>query len=345
MKSDRGGCLRRGVPSGVRTSAVGAAIAKGSSLAVAVLAALAASSAGAQPYPFKPIRLIVPYAAGGGTDILSRVMAQRVSESLGRTVVVDNRSGGGGSIGAEMAVRASPDGYTLIMVSGSYGPMAALYKLPYDPIGDIQPIIMIGKTGLVVASHPAVPFKSIKELIAYAKANPAKLNYGSGGTGSTPHLAAELFKLEAKVDLAHVPYKGSGPILNALISAEIELTFATMVATVPHVKSGRLRAIGVTTAQRSSALPDVPTVGETVAGYEVVHWYGIWGPKGLSKEIVTRWHNEVAKVLQTDEMKNRLAKQGLEFTGGSPEQFLNLIRRDVEMWKRVVKEAKITVAS
>ena len=231
------------------------------------------------------------------------------------------------------------------MVSGSYGPMAALHKLPYDPVGDIQPIIMIGETGLVVATHPAVPIKSVKELIAYAKANPGKLNYGSGGSGSTPHLAAELFKLEAKVDLTHVPYKGSGPVVNALMRAEIEITFGSMVAIIPQVKSGRLHAIAVTTGQRSSALPDVPTVGETVAGYEVVHWYGVWGPKGLPKDIVKRWNEEVTKVLQTDQMKKRLAQEGLAPAGGPPERFLDVIRRDVEKWKRVVKEAKITVTS
>ncbi len=345
LKSNRGGCVRRGVPSSVRLSAICAAIAKGFSypLAVAAFAAVAASSAWAQGYPFKPIRLIVPFAPGGGTDIMSRVIAQRVSESLGQPVVVDNRAGGGGTIGAEMAVRASRDGYTLIMVSGSYGPNAAVYKLPYDPVGDIQPVIMIGETGLVVASHPAVPVKNVKDLVAYAKANPGKLNYGSVGTGSITHLAIELFKLEAKVDLTHVPYKGMGPVLNALIGAEVELTFGSMVATVPQVKSGRLRAIGVTTSQRSSALPGVPTVGETVAGYEVVHWYGIWGPKGVSRDIVTRWHKEVAKVLRTDEMKSRMAGEGLEPAGGPPEQLLNVIRRDVEKWKKVVKEAKITI--
>jgi len=331
----------------VRLDSICAAIAKGFfyPLAVATLAAVAASSAWAQRYPFKPIRLIVPFAPGGGTDIMSRVIAQRVSESLGQPVVVDNRAGGGGTIGAEMAVRASPDGYTLIMVSGSYGPNAALYKLPYDPVGDIQPIIMIGETGLVVALHPAVPVKSVKELVAHARANPGKLNYGTPGTGSITHLAVELFKLEAKVDFTHVPYKGMGPVLNALIGAEIELTFGSMVATVPQVKSGRLRAIGVTTAQRSGALPDVPTVGETVTGYETVHWYGIWGPKGLSKGIVARWNEEVATVLRTDEMKRQMTREGLEPVSGRPEQLLNVIRRDVEKWKKVVKEAKITIAS
>ncbi len=307
--------------------------------------AVVASNALAQGYPSKPIRLIVPFAPGGGADILARVIGQRISESLGQPVVVDNRAGGGGAIGAELAVRAHPDGYTLIMVTGSYGTNAAFYKLSYDPVADIQPIILIGETGLIVASHPAVPIKSIKELIAYARANPGKLNFGSAGTGSLPHLGAELFKLEAKVDLTHIPYKGAGPVLNALIGGETEIAFASMVPVIPHVKSGRLRGIGVTTARRVGALPEVPTVGETVAGYEALHWYGLLGPKGLPKDIVKRWNNEVAKALQTDEMKNRMAGEGLEPAGGSPEQFLKSIRRDVEKWRRVVKETKITVAS
>lgn len=307
--------------------------------------AVVASNALAQGYPSKPIRLIVPFAPGGGADILARVIGQRISESFGQPVVVDNRAGGGGAIGAELAVRAQPDGYTLIMVTGSYGTNAAFYKLSYDPVADIQPIILIGETGLIVASHPSVPIKSIKELIAYARANPGKLNFGSAGTGSLPHLGAELFKLEAKVDLTHIPYKGAGPVLNALIGGETEIAFASMVPVIPHVKSGRLRGIGVTTARRVGALPDVPTIGETVAGYEALHWYGLLGPKGLSKNIVKRWNNEVAKALQTDEMKNRMAGEGLEPAGGSPEQFLKSIRRDVEKWRRVVRETKITVAS
>ncbi len=299
----------------------------------------------AQQYPSRPIRLIVPFAPGGGTDIMARVIAQLMSESLGQPVIVDNRAGGGGTIGPEIAVRANPDGYTLIVVSGSYGANAALYKLPYDPLNDIQPIIMMGETGLMVASHPTVPTKSVKELIAYAKASPGKLNYGSAGTGSIAHLSAELFKLDAKVDLTHVPYKGSGPVLTALIGGETHIAFSSMVPAIPHVKAGRLRAIAVTTARRSSALPDVPTVGESVAGYEVIHWYGLWGPKGLSKDIVRRWNNEVAIALQTAEMKSRMAAEGLEPVGGPPEQFLKSIRRDVEKWKRVVRETKITVAS
>jgi tripartite-type tricarboxylate transporter receptor subunit TctC len=298
-----------------------------------------------QNYPIRPIRLIVPYPPGGGTDIMARVISLRVSESLGQPVVVDNRPGAGGSTGTEMAVRAEPDGYTLIMVAGSYSAGAALYKPPYDPVNDIQPIVLIGEVGLAVTLHPAMPIKSVKELIAYARTNPGKLNYGSAGAGTVMHLAGELFKLEGKVDLTHVPYKGGGPVMNALIGGEIQLCICSTVPSIPHVKAGRLRVIAVTTGKRSMLLPDLPTVSETVPGYEVIHWYGMWGPKGMPREIVARWNKEVAIVLQSEEMKKRLAGEGLEPAGGPPDQFLQTIRRDVEKWKKVVREAKITVAS
>lgn len=305
--------------------------------------ALAASGAGAQGYPTRPIRLIVPFAPGGGTDVQARAIAQHVSQALGQTVVVDHRPGGGGTLGAAIAVRASPDGYTLIMVSGSYGANAALHNLPYDSVTDIQPIVLIGTTGLLVTMHPTVPVRTIKELIAHARSNPGKLNFGSAGTGGLGHLAGELFKLETKVTFTHVPYKGSGPVMTALLGGEIDSSFSSLVPSIPHVRAGRLRPIGVTTPARSRALPDVPTIGETVPGYEVVHWYGLWGPKGLPRAIVTRWNGEIAGFLQTEEMKKRLAAEGLEPAGGPPDQFRDRIKSDVEKWKRVVREAKIVI--
>ncbi len=311
--------------------------------AAAILISMVAPSALAEKYPSKPIRLIVPFAPGG-TDILGRVVAAAVSESLGQPVVVDNRPGAGGAIGAEMTARAAPDGYTLNMTSSSYAASAAYRKLPYDPVNGIQPIVLIGTTGLVFVVHPSVPVKSLKDLIAYAKANPGKLAYGSVGTGSINHLALELFKLETKVNMIHVPYKGAGPALPAAVGGEIQLAPFGLVATLPHVRAGRLRAIGITTPERSSLLPDVPSISETVPGFEVVHWYGIWGPKGMSKDIVTQWNTEVARVLKTDEMRSRMTGEGLEPAGGPPEQFLQIIRRDVEKWRRVVKEAKIELA-
>jgi tripartite-type tricarboxylate transporter receptor subunit TctC len=317
-----------------------------SSLAVALWFAVWSTpspAAGAQAYPTRPIRLIVPFAPGGGTDTNARAIADRLSQSLGQTVVVDNRAGGGGSVGAALTVRADPDGYTLIIVSGSYGANAALHNLPYDAVRDIAPIVLVGETCLVVTMHPTVAIRSVKELIAHAKANPGKLNFGSAGVGGLGHMAGEYFKLETGVSFAHVPYKGSGPVMTALLSGEVNSSFSSLVPSIPHVRAGRLRGIGVTTARRAPALPEVPTVGETVPGYEVTHWYGIWGPKGLPADIVQRWNREVAALLQTEEMKKRLATEGLEPAGGPPGQFRDRIRRDVEKWQRVVKQAGIVV--
>ncbi|HXF66148.1 MAG TPA: tripartite tricarboxylate transporter substrate binding protein [Burkholderiales bacterium] len=311
--------------------------------ALLALASLGASPGFAQKYPTKPIRLIVPFAPGGGTDTLARPIAQRLTQVFGQTVVVDNRPGAGGSVGAEMTVRAEPDGYTIIIVSGSFGANAALHKLPYDSVKDIQPIILVGTTGLLATMHPSAPIKSTSELIAYARANPGKLNFGSAGAGGLGHLALELFKLETKTQITHVPYKGSGPVMTALLAGEVHSSFSSLVPSIPHVKAGRLRPIAITTPRRSTALPEVPTVGETVPGFEVVHWYGIWGPKGLPPAIVKLWNTEVAKFIHTEEMKKQLAAEGLEPAGGPPEQFLERVRSDVEKWKRVVREAGIVV--
>ncbi len=295
----------------------------------------------AQGYPSKPIRLIVPFVPAGGTDIMARVIAAQVSESLGQTIVVDNRPGAGGIIGTETVIRANPDGYTLIMVNSNFSGSAAIQKLPYDPVKDIEPIVLIGETGLLLAVNPSLPVNSVKDLVAHAKANPGRLNYASVGAGSLTHLSLELFKLGTKVDITHVPYKGGSPALTATVSGEVQLTAISIVPTLPLVKTGRLRAIAVTTGKRSPVLPEVPTIGETVPGYESIHWYGVWGPKKLPKAIVARWNKEVATVLQSKEMKIRMAAEGLEPAGGPPEQLMTVVRRDVEKWKRVVKEAKI----
>jgi len=313
-------------------------------VALAGMAAVA-PGAWAQGYPSKPIRLLSPFAPGGGTDILARLIGPQVSEALGQPVVVENRPGGGGTVGAGIVVRAEPDGYTLIVVSGSYGANAALHDLPYDSVTDIAPIILIGTTGLLMSMHPSVPIRTVKDLIAYGRSNPGKLNFGSAGTGGLGHLAGELFRLHTKVQFTHVPYKGSGPVMTALLSGEVDSSFSSLVPSIPHVKAGRLRAIALTTPKRSHALPEVPTVGETVPGYDVTHWYGIWGPRGVPGEIVTRWNREVARVLRSDAMQKWLAQEGLEAAGGPPAEFLDRIRSDVEKWKKVVKEAKIVGAS
>jgi len=294
-----------------------------------------------QAYPTKPIRLIVPFAPGGGTDIVARVMAQKLTEALGESVVVDNRAGGGGTIGVETAVRAAPDGYTLAMVSGSYATNAALFKLPYDPVNDITPISLIGESGFMVVLNPSVPAKSIPELIALAKAKPNSLNFASTGTGGITHLATELFEIMTGVKMTHVPYKGTGPALVDLMGGQVQVLFGSLPSMMPQVKTGKIRGIAVTTAKRVGAAPDMPTVGESVPGYEAILWYACWGPKGLAKDIVTRWNKEIAKAINTREMKERMAGEGLEPAGGPPEQFRDVLRRDVPKWIKVVKEANV----
>ena len=296
-------------------------------------------------YPNKPVRLIVPFAPGGGTDIVARVMAQKLTEAFGQSVIVDNRPGGGGTIGTETAVRAVPDGYTMIMVSGSYAANSALFKLPYDPVNDIQAIAQIGDTGFVLAVHPGVPAKTVKELIGLDRAKPGSLNYGSTGTGGITHLATELFNQMTGTKLVHVPYKGTGPALNDLLGGQIQIVFGSMPALVPQAKSGRVRGVAVTTAKRTNALPDVPTIAETVPGYEAALWYAAWGPKGLPKSIINRWNSEINRIVQTPDMKDRMASEGMEPAGGTPEQFHQVLRRDVEKWRQVVKAGNIKTGS
>ena len=314
--------------------------------AVAMLTALAAPDVQAQgKYPTRPIRVLLTFAPGGGSDILARLLGPQVSEALGQPIVVDNRPGGGGTIGAGMAIRAEPDGYTLILVSGSYGANAALHDLPYDSVEDISPIVLIGETGLILTILPKSAIRTVNDLIAHAKANPGKVFFGSAGTGGLGHLTLEQFKLQAKVDITHVPYKGSGPVMTALLAGEVNSSFSSIVPSIPHIKAGRLRAIGVTPPRRVAALPDVPTISETLAGFEVVHWYGVWGPKGMPKEIVARLNKEFAAVLGTSAMKKWFANEGMEPAGGPPEQFRNRIKSDVEKWKKVVKEANIKISN
>ena len=299
----------------------------------------------AQPYPTKPVRLVVPFPPGGGTDIVARTIAQKATEALGQSVIVDNRAGGGGTIGSETVVRSNPDGYTLAMVSASYATNPALHKLPYDPVKDIQPIVMIGQSGWALTLHPAVPLKSIKEIVAHNRASPGKLNYASTGTGGATHLATALFELMTGAKMTHIPYKGTGPAMNDLIGGQVQLMFVALPAVIPQVKAGRLRALGVTTLKRTGTLPDLPAITEAVPGYEAVTWYGMLGPKGLPRSVVSRWNGEVARMIQGDDMKGRMTLEAIEPAGGPPEEFLGVIRRDVEKWTKVVKAAGITLSN
>ena len=310
--------------------------------AIATVSAMPALAAEAQNrYPTKPVRLIVPFAPGGGTDIVARALSKNLTAAFGQSVVVDNRAGGGGTIGAETTVRAAPDGYTLAMVSGSYGANAALFKLSYDPINDITPISLIGETGFLVSLHPSVQAKTIPELITLAKAKPNSLNYASTGTGGITHLATELFDIMAGTKMTHVPYKGTGPAITDVLGGQVQLIFGALPAMVPQHKAGRLRGIAVTTGKRVATLPDVPTVGESLKGYEAVLWYAAWGPKNLPKEIVTRWNTEIAKAMTTPELKERMASEGLEPAGGPPTQLADMLNREIPKWIRVVKEANV----
>lgn len=295
----------------------------------------------AEQYPMRPIRLIIPFAPGGGTDLMARVFAQKFSESVGQTVVVDNRAGGGGTIGAETAVRSAPDGYTLCMVSTSYSTNAALFKLPYDPVNDITPIAMLGDAGILLTLHPSVPARSVQELIALAHAKPGSLNFASTGTGGNTHLATELFNIMAGTRMTHVPYKGTGPALNDLLGGQVHLIMGTLGVMLPHVKTGRLRGIAVTNAKRNSALPDIPTIAETLPGYEATLWYGVWGPKGLPTHVVTLWNTELRKAARLPDVKRRFVAEGIEPVDGPPEVFRNVVQRDIAKWINVVKTANI----
>jgi tripartite-type tricarboxylate transporter receptor subunit TctC len=298
-----------------------------------------------QNYPTKPIRLIVPFAPGGSTDIVARMLAPKLTETFKQSVVVDNRPGGGGTIGAETAIRASPDGYTMLLIGGAYAANAVLYKLPYDPVNDVAPILLIGETGFLVTLHPSVPVTSIKELIAYDKANPGKLNYGSAGAGSGSHLGAELLNQMAGTKMTHVPYKGTGPALNELLGGQIQLIVGALPLMIPQVKLNRARGIAVTTAKRSQAVPEIPTVAETVPGYETVAWYGVLGPKALPKDIVSRWNSEINRILQLSDVKVRMAGDAIEPVGGSAERVREVLKRDVARWQKVVKIANIKPGS
>ena len=312
------------------------------SICAMIGSALVAAPSLAQNYPQKPIRIIVPLAAGGQTDVVARLLAQKLSETFRQQIVIDNRSGAGGSIGTETAVRATPDGYTLLIAASTYAANAALYKLPYDPMKDVEPIALIGETAFVLSVHPSVPAGSVKELIAYDKANPGKLNYGSGGNGSTTHLATELFNQMAGTRIVHVPYKGSGPALNALVAGQVQCVVVSLPVAIPQIRLNRIRGLGVTTLKRSSSLPDVPTVSETVPGYDAVSWFGMFSARGLPRDIAQRWNGEINRFLQLPDVKERMAGLGLDPVGGSPQRLRDVVTRDIRKWREVVKTARIT---
>ena len=313
-------------------------------VAMALIAAcsLVPPVASGQEYPSKPIRMIVPFAPGGGTDIVARTLAQKMTEQFRQTVIVDNRAGGGGTIGVETAVRATPDGYTVIMMSGSYATNAAMFKTSFDPANDILPMALVGDTAFIIVLHPGVPIRSVAELVAHSKARPGAINYASSGTGGIAHLSGELFDLLAGTKMTHIAYKGTGPAMNDLLGGQVQLLFGSAPSTVPLVKANRLRALAVTTLKRMSALPELPTIDEAgVKGYEVVLWYGVLGPRGLSKPVVERWNSGVRRATKLPDLRERLLSEGFAIDDSPPEVFQALLRRDVAKWQKVVKDAKI----
>jgi tripartite-type tricarboxylate transporter receptor subunit TctC len=309
--------------------------------ALLVLSLAAGGGYAQQSYPTKPIRLIVPFPGGGQTDVVARALSQKLAEAFGQLVVVDNRPGAAGSIGVEIAVKAPADGYTMVMVSTSYAANVALYKLAYDPVNDVVPIVMVGEISNMVTVNPSGPFNSVKELIAYAKANPGKINFASGGTGSGNHLATEHFSQMAGIRMTHVPYKGSTAGVTDLMSGQIQLIFSGLTGMIPHHKANRVRGIAVTSARRNKAVPDLPTVGETVPGYVSVSWAAILGPKGLPRDIAARWNTEVNRILQLPDVKARMEASGLEVVGGTQAHLRDVLTQDIATWKKVVKAADI----
>lgn len=305
--------------------------------------AVAAAAAEAGKWPDKTVRMIVPLAPGGGTDIVARMFATRLSAEFGQQFIVDNRSGAGGTIGAEIASRATPDGYTIITVPASYAANAALYQLPYDPVKGIAPVTMMTTGPLILTVHPSVPATSLKEFIALARAKPGSITFGSSGLGSFSHLTAELFRQMSKTDMVHVPYKGAGPVLVDLLGGQIQMFFGSGPSSGGHIRAGRLRGLAVTTGKRSPALPDLPAIGEVLPGYASDFWFGMWAPAGTPKEIVGQLNQAIVRILKHPEVQERLRTDGMEAVGSSPAQFARAIERDIVTWKRVVQAGNIKV--
>ena len=304
-----------------------------------LLAGVAFAASG-QPYPNHAIRLIVPFPAGGTTDILARAAAQKLTESMGQSVVVDNRPGAGGNIGADVVAKSAPDGFTLLMGTvGTHAINPSLYaKMPYDHVKDFTPVVLVAGVPNVLVVNPSLPVNSVADLIKLAKAKPGSINFASSGNGTSIHLSGELFKTMAGVDMTHVPYKGSAPALTDLIGGQVQVMFDNLPSSLPYIKAGKLRAIAVTSSKRAPALPDVPTISESgLPGFDASSWFGILAPAGTPPAVVARLNTEVNKWLQTPEAKEQLLAQGAQAAGGAPEQFAAFIRSETDKWAKVVK--------
>jgi len=313
-------------------------------LRILLLIALAScTSAHAADYPERPVRLVVSYPPGGGTDVTARTIVAKFSEGLGRQVVIDNRAGGGSTIGTDLVAKASPDGYTLLMADTTFGIIPGLYgKLPYDALKDFQPVSQLTSVPVGLVVHPSLPANSVKELVALAKAKPGELNFGSGGIGTPVHMAGELLKLAAHIDIVHIPYKGAGPAFTDLLGGHFQIMFPTLQSAVPYIKSGRLRLLALTSEKRSSAFPDTPVMEEAgVPGVVAVAWFGIQAPRGTPKAIIARLHDETLKTLQDPTVRQRFETEGADIVGSTPAQFGKFISAEIAKWTKVVKDGGI----
>ena len=312
-------------------------------LACFALSALAPLPADAQGYPAKPIRLIVPRAPGGTTDILARVIGQKVSEKWGQPVVIDNRGGAAGNIGSEAVVRSPADGYTLLLGTMSTHAMNQfLYsKMAFDPVNDLAPVSLVANVATVLVVHPSLPVSTVNELIALAKAKPGQLNFASGGIASFNQLCAELLMMMAKVDIVHVPYKGGGPAVADLVGGKVDMLFTGAPVTMSHIKSGKLKLLAVTDTQRSAALPDTPTMGETLPGYEFNNWYGIMAPAGTPRPVIDWLNTEILRILALSDVRERFTGLGADPTPSTPERFGAVMKADAEKWGRIIKQAGV----
>jgi tripartite-type tricarboxylate transporter receptor subunit TctC len=314
-------------------------------LVAAALAPLPAAAQAASAYPAKPIHVIVPSPPGDGSDLMARAIGDKLTQAWGQPVIVDNRVGAGGRVGTELAAKAAPDGYTLIMGNaGSHGINAALYRdLPYDVERDFAPVTQVMRSPNVLVVNPALPAKDVRELVALYKANPGKYSYGSGGNGSSAHLSAELFKSMAGVDVVHIPYKGATPALTDVIGGQVAMFIGNLPPAIGHIRSGKVRALAVTTAQRSPLVPEIPTLAESgLPGYETVAWFGLFAPAGTPRDVVLRLRDEVARIVELPEIRERMATLGGEPVGNAPEAFAAIVHADIAKWKRVVAAGSIT---
>jgi len=308
-------------------------------LAAALVISVVTQTLFAQPYPSKPVRIVVNFPAGGVADLYGRIIAAKVQEAWGQPVVVENRTGAGGNIGADAVAKSAPDGYTLNMSAiGPHAINVSLFsKMPYDPVKDFAAVALVLEAEGLLVLHPSIPASSVAELIAHARANPGKLTFASAGMGTASHLAGELFKSMAKVDMTHVPYKGNVPAITDLLAGQTSLLFATMPTVLPHAKAGKLRALATIGSVRSMAAPELPTIGESLPGFEVNNWIGLFAPAGTPPEIVRRWNGEVMRIMQAPDIQARLPAEGARFSPNTPEQFAAFVKSEIAKWAPVVK--------